>query len=105
MKIYQILVSRPRYEEPYDWIVPELALKGTTPRLDDIKTAVHSFISESDVPHEADFEVEMFVRFDPDAAREVHGGAIRMCTLLGFHPGERNHSKAVDDDGVPLVAG
>lgn len=91
MKTYQILVSRPLKEKPYTWTVPELGLASSTPRLDDIKTEAQRFIAASDTPHADEFEIEMFIRFDPDAAREVHHGAIRMCTLLGFHPGEREH--------------
>ena len=94
MKTYQVLVSRPTKDKPYDWTVLELGLKSTTPRLDDIKRDVARHIAASDTPHEADFDVEMFVRFDPDAAREVHGGAIKMCNLLGFHPGERPRNTA-----------
>lgn len=90
MTNYQILVSRPRYEEPYSWRVLDLGLTGSTKRLDDIKSEVRKAIAESSVDHADTFEVEMFVRFDPEAARAVHHGAIRMCTLLGFHPGERD---------------
>lgn len=87
MKIYQVLASRPRYEDPWAWTVPELDLSSTTPRLDDIKRDARKLIAAGGTAKE--FDVEMFVRFDPDAAREVHHGAIRMCKLLGFHPGER----------------
>lgn len=96
MKTYQILVSRPRYEEPYSWRVLELGLTNTTARLDDIKRDVRKFIAESDTPHETEFDIELFVRFDPDAAREVHHGAVKMCKLLGFRQGERSHSSTED---------
>ena len=92
MKIHQVLVSRPVYEDPWVWTVPALNLNGTTPRLDDIKDEVRKVIAASSTKHEEAFEVELFVRFDPDAAREVHHGAIRMCTLLGFYASDRSNA-------------
>ncbi|HZY68147.1 MAG TPA: hypothetical protein VFE52_06145 [Devosia sp.] len=98
MTTYQVIVSRPTKKVPYSWTVLGLNLQSTTPRLDDVKRDVAKFIADSSTPHDKDFDVEMFVRFDPDAAREVHGGAIRMCNLLGFHPGERQRDLSHGSD-------